>query len=303
MRVGVIGLGVIARFYLAAIEAVPGWRLGAVCDLDPAMLAPFDGTVPCFTDHRAMLAEAGLDAVIITAPNDTHARLCLDVLGAGLPVCVEKPLATTLDDGIAVDEMARRRDVPLFTAFHRRYNSHVQALSAELADAPPITGLTVRYLERIEEHVGKDRWYLDAARCGGGCVADNGPNAFDLAELFLGPLWLQDARIARDHVNTDRQAVLSVHGHAPGVIELDWSFPGERKEIEVRLADGTTRTIDLLAGYREFKSSLRHEYQGVLTAFGHAVRTHRRTDRGLATLALVDAAYQREGAARAREWS
>jgi predicted dehydrogenase len=299
MRVGVIGLGVISRYYFAAIKAVPGWRLGAVCDRDPEALAPYRGVVPCFADHHTMLATAGLDAVIVTTPNDTHASLCLDTLGAGLPVCVEKPLATTLEDGLAVDDAARLRGVPLFTAFHRRYNAHVRVLRAELTGAPPVTGLTVRYLERIEEHVGQDRWYLDARRCGGGCVADNGPNALDLAETFLGPVLLEDARISRDHDGTDRRAELSVLGRAPGTIELDWSYPGECKEVEVRLADGTKRVVNLLAGYPGFKGSLRHEYEGVLLAFGRAIRTRRHRDSGLAALALVDAAYRREETSRA----
>lgn len=35
----VIGLGVIAKFYLAAIEADPSFTLAAVCDRDEAALA------------------------------------------------------------------------------------------------------------------------------------------------------------------------------------------------------------------------------------------------------------------------
>ena len=289
MRLGIAGLGVISRFYLSALESSPDFTLAAVCDRDPAALAGH--RMPGYRDHRELLAAGGLDAVVVTAPNDVHAIVCRDVLEAGLPVCVEKPLATTLADGHDLAGLAARRRVALFTAFHRRYNSNVLALRDQVGDAT-IESMTVRYLEQIEDHVGHDRWYLDAARCGGGCVADNGPNALDLVRLFLGPVALRDVRIDRDDTGVDRQAVLALDR---ATVELDWSFSGEVKDVEVRLADGSVLHADMLAGYREFKESLRHEYEGVLREFAQAVRSGAAwSDGGLAALSVVDEAYRRE---------
>ncbi|WP_410585781.1 Gfo/Idh/MocA family protein [Amycolatopsis sp. lyj-108] len=296
IRAGVVGLGVISKFYLAALERSREFALAAVCDLDPAKLAK--SAVPGYRDHREMLADGGLDAVIVTAPNDVHATVCRDVLDAGLPVCVEKPIATRLADGEDLVARAARRDVALFTAFHRRYNGNVLALRERLVGGPPIASLTVRYLERIEEHVGGDRWYLDATRCGGGCVADNGPNALDLVQLFLGSMVLRDVRISRDADGVDRRATLVLEG---AVVELDWSFPGEVKDVEVRLTDGTVLRADLLAGYPEFKESLWHEYAGLLREFAQAVRTGGAwRDSGLDALSIVDECYRRENDAGRR---
>lgn len=293
IRVGVVGLGVISRFYLAAIAASPRFELAAVCDLDERASAGHH--VPAYRSHRAMLDAGGLDAVVVTAPNDVHAAVASDAVERGLPVCVEKPLATTLRDGLAVAEAARARGVALFTAFHRRYNANVLALRDKLTGAAPIVELTVRYLERIEEHVGEDRWYLDPARSGGGCVADNGPNALDLARLFLGELTLESARVTRMD-GIDRQAVLHVRGSAPAVVELDWSHPGETKDVTARLADGTVLRADVLEGYEEFKGSLWHEYEAVLRDFASAVAARSAwRDGGLAALDLVDEVYRREG--------
>lgn len=197
LRVGVVGLGVIARFHLAALAASPDWDLVAVCDLDPARaLEPRPG-VTGYTDHTRMLAEAGLDAVVVTAPNDTHARICADALTAGAAVCVEKPLALDLAEGEALAALARERGVPLTTAFHRRHNSEFAALRERIGGRT-VTEVTVRYLERIEEHAGSDTWYLDPERCGGGCVADNGPNAFNLVEALLGRAEVTGARVGYD---------------------------------------------------------------------------------------------------------
>lgn len=297
LRVGVVGLGAIARYYLAALGAGGPARLAAVCDVDEAALAPFRGRVPCHRDHRALLAAGGLDAVVVTAPNDVHAAICADALRAGVAVCVEKPLATRLADGEALAALASASGVPLLTAFHRRHNANVLALARRVERRAPVAELTVRYLERIEEHIGGEAWYLDPDRCGGGCVADNGPNALDLAALMLGPLRLTRATIRRDEHGVDRQAELRLESAAGARarIELDWSHPGERKELELRLADGSRERCDMLAGHPAFKSSLWHEYRAIVDELAAVVRGGRRhADGGLAALALVDAAYRAE---------
>lgn len=298
MRVGVIGLGVISRFYLRALEELDGMALAAVCDRNPDALTPFRDRLPCHTNHLDLLTTERLDAVVVTVPNDAHVPVCRDALALGLPVCVEKPLATTLTDGIALTEQSRATGVPLFTAFHRRYNATVRALAEQLPALPRVVALRVRYLERIEEHVGADRWYLDPARCGGGCVADNGPNAFDLVRQFLGPVEVTAAEVRRDESGVDRQALIrlrSVSG-VPAEVELDWSHPGEVKDVRLTLADGRELVADMLAGHREFKGSLWHEYLGVLRDFAKVVRHGGDPADGLAALSLVDDVYRAEAA-------
>ena len=301
-RVGLIGLGVISKFYVAAFDRLPGLDLAAVCDLRPAAQEPFHDIAKCYTGHAELLADAAVDAVVVNVPNDAHATVCGDALAAGLAVCVEKPLATRVEDGRALAALARERDVTLFTSFHRRYNSAVLRLLEEVAAADaPVRSLTVRYLERIEDHAGSDRWYLDADRCGGGCVADNGPNAFDLVRLFLGDVELTGADVHRDELGTDRRATVALRSTL-GVtarVELDWSYDGEVKDVGVELADGTRLFADMLAGHPEFKGSLWHEYVGVLTDFDTRLRAGRdAAGDGLAALELVDAVYRAEGAVR-----
>ncbi|GHF94354.1 MULTISPECIES: Gfo/Idh/MocA family protein [Amycolatopsis] len=294
IRVGLVGLGVIGAFYRAAIAARPDLHLAAVCDRRPELLHE---PLACYIDHRRMFAEAGLDAVVVTVPNDAHAAVCRDALAAGLAVCVEKPLATTLSDAVDLDRLARAAGRPLFTAFHRRYNDNLLALRAE--PDSPVRHVTVRYLERIEDHVGVDAWYLDPVRCGGGCVADNGPNAFDLVRLFLGDVTVTDVDITRAG-GVDRQAEIALRADsgATARVELDWSFPGEVKDMRVESADGSVRCADLLAGHPGFKQSLHHEYRGVVAEFAALARSGPRVPGdGLAALQLVEACYREENRA------
>jgi predicted dehydrogenase len=235
----------------------------------------------------------------VNVPNDAHAAVARDALLAGRAVCVEKPLAVTVAEGRGLCDLAARQGAVLFTAFHRRYNAPVLRLRDEVlrrtAAGARVARVTVRYWERIEEHVGRDRWYLDAARCGGGCVADNGPNALDLVHLLVGDVTLTRAAVDRDAAGTDRRAVLELAAPdgTEAVVDLDWSYGhGEVKDVTVRFADGAVLGADMLDGHPEFKGSLAHEYVGVLDHLARVVRgTSDAWPDGLRALELVHDAY------------
>ncbi|WKE73448.1 Gfo/Idh/MocA family protein [Streptomyces sp. WP-1] len=296
LRLGVIGLGAISPYYLAAAERLPAWELTAVCDARATTLEEFSGPAARFTDHRVLLAEARPDALVVAVPNDVHLPVCRDALNAGVPVCVEKPLALTAAEGRVLVELARRGGVPLMTAFHRRYNTAVRHLARRIAGRE-VRSARVRYLERIEEHLGGEDWYLDPARCGGGCLADNGPNALDVVRLLLGDLTVTGCAIERDGRAIDRRAVVRVRGGtgAMASVELDWSYPGELKDVEVELTDGEVLGADMLAGHTAFKGSLWHEYEAILGEFAELVDGRGTAGPGahggLHALELVEAAY------------
>ncbi|MBV7671065.1 Gfo/Idh/MocA family oxidoreductase [Streptomyces halstedii] len=297
---GVIGLGAISRYYLAALERSPHWRLAAVCDARPEVLREHGGGVPGWDDAAAMVREARPDGVVVAVPNDAHAEVCRAALAAGVPVCVEKPLALTVAQGRELAALAAASGTPLLTAFHRRHNDAFRRLRDAVAAAgSPVRRLRVRYLERIEEHTGGESWYLEPERCGGGCVADNGPNAFDLVRQLLGEVVMTRATVGRDVEGVDRTARLRLRadGGAEAEVLLDWAYDGERKDVTVTLADGRTLYADLLADHPGFKGSLWHEYEGILAEFaglraaGAAAVSGDGASGGLACLELTAAAY------------
>ncbi|MEU1006890.1 Gfo/Idh/MocA family oxidoreductase [Streptomyces sp. NPDC005890] len=297
MRYGVIGLGAIAPFFLEAIERCPDSTLAAVCDLDPAKTEALakEGTA-AFTDYRQLLAADVCDAVIITLPNHVHAEAAIAALDAGVAVCCEKPLAITSVDANRMAEAAERNGKTLFTAFHRRYNRHLIALREALPeDRSQITKLTVRYHENILEHIGGDGWYLDPERCGGGCLIDNGPNALDMAHALVGGLSLVGARLGdvRSGIEYVAELDLVSHDGVPVRVELDWALTtGETKDVVAELADGSVLRADMLEGFTAFKSSLQHEYDGILADFRDQVAARRTVcGTGVEIVGLVEDAY------------
>src|SRR5262249_10929108 len=91
---------------------------------------------------------------------------------------------------------------------------------------------------------------------------------------LLGEADVSAAAVGHDASGLDRQAsvVLTGADRATARGELDWSFPGECKDVEVVMADGRRLYADLLEGGGEVKQSLWHQYVGLLADFARQVR-------------------------------
>jgi predicted dehydrogenase len=290
-----IGLGVISRYYWRALELSPELSLVAVCDRDSSKLDDARRLgLWAADDFRELLARSDVDAVVINLPNDLHYLACKEALRAGKHVCCEKPLTLDVAQARELVGLARRQGRTLLTAFHRRYNANVLA-ARDTVGRRRIVRAVAHYLERIEEHCGQDRWYLDPKRSGGGCIADNGPNALDALSLFLGRLHLDACWIEQRREGVDLSARLQVSGERgeSADVLLDWTYPGEKKTIEFHLADGSTVRADMLGGFAGFKSSLEHEYEGVLADFAARIGAGDCFgEQGLAVVELIAEAYR-----------
>src|SRR5437868_7123797 len=106
LRGGVIGAGVFGGYHAAQYTRLPGVELTAVLDAELDRAAAVAGPLGAraFTDLADFLE--AVDVVTIASPGTAHAAQALAAIGAGKPVYVEKPLATTLADGRAVLDAA-----------------------------------------------------------------------------------------------------------------------------------------------------------------------------------------------------
>ncbi|MEO0379494.1 MAG: Gfo/Idh/MocA family oxidoreductase [Pseudomonadota bacterium] len=112
-RIGVAGAGLIGRQHLAAIARTPRVTLSAV--LDPAVS---DMEWPRVHDLSALADQS--DGVILAVPNALHAPMAHELINAGCPMLIEKPLAGTASEGAEL--VVAAGDVPILVGHHRRHN-------------------------------------------------------------------------------------------------------------------------------------------------------------------------------------
>lgn len=134
LRIGVVGLGDIAtKAYLPVLAGRADLEL-TLMSRDPGRVARACARfgVPRGTTRLDDLVDAGLDAVFVHAATDAHAELVERLLGAGLHVLVDKPLAPSLAEATRLVELAEAAGRSLAVGFNRRH----APVYAALADLP-----------------------------------------------------------------------------------------------------------------------------------------------------------------------
>ena len=139
VRIGLVGAGVMGADHARTIHSsVGGAELVAIHDSDISRakgVAKSCGDARVFDTAERLIADPGVDAVLIASPDATHAPLALACIEAGKPALVEKPLAATLDECCAVIEAetkSKRRLIQI--GFMRRFDPGYLAMKQVLVE-------------------------------------------------------------------------------------------------------------------------------------------------------------------------
>jgi predicted dehydrogenase len=113
IRVGFIGFGDRATDLLNQIRACPNADPVAFCDIFSKQLDRAKSLVPgaaVYLDHRRMLDDKSIDAILVATPQHLHAQHFCAALDADKHVYQEKTMAFTVDHAKAMREAFRKDD-------------------------------------------------------------------------------------------------------------------------------------------------------------------------------------------------
>jgi len=134
MTFGLLGAGRIGKVHARAVRSTPQARLAAVADAIPAAaqaLADEHGCAVASID--AILADPGIDAIIICTPTDTHADLIEAGVKAAKAVFCEKPIDLSVARVKACLDVVAAHKGALMVGFNRRFDPDFMALHAAIA--------------------------------------------------------------------------------------------------------------------------------------------------------------------------
>lgn len=132
LRIAVIGAGHLGRWHAQQLAGLEGIDLAAICDPDPSRKALADlYDCPWFASHEDLPLE-GLDGVTIAAPTTLHHRLATHFLERAVPCLVEKPLAATAAEALALCELAESKQTLLQVGHIERFNPALRAVTRRI---------------------------------------------------------------------------------------------------------------------------------------------------------------------------
>lgn len=193
IRLGVAGLGRAFVLMLPSFRADPRVRLVAAASPSPreaaAFTAEFGG--PCYANVAALCADPGVEAIYVATPHQMHRAHVVAALEAGKHVLVEKPLAVTLEDGLAMVEAARAANRHLIVGPSHSFDAPV-ALARQIIDSGEFGRLRMLqalnftdflYRPRRPEELRSDQ--------GGGVIFSQGIHQIDIVRLLAGGMVTQ----------------------------------------------------------------------------------------------------------------
>jgi predicted dehydrogenase len=129
VRYGLIGTGMMGAEHIVNLKLMPEAEIVAISDPTPSSLdwatavlgEDLAGKVEAYADHRDLLKNPKIDAVLIASPNYTHAGILQDMWGSSRHILCEKPLTTTLEDGQRVLDKAMAHKGVFWVAMEYRY--------------------------------------------------------------------------------------------------------------------------------------------------------------------------------------
>lgn len=129
LRVGVVGVGVMGSNHARVFAGLPGTELIGVADPDRKQADFVARTLGCtaVADVDGLL-DRGIDAITIAAPTHLHRDIALRCIAHGVHVMVEKPIASSVDEGREIINGARRAGVTLMVGHVERFNPAVEAI-------------------------------------------------------------------------------------------------------------------------------------------------------------------------------
>ncbi|KPP88317.1 MAG: myo-inositol 2-dehydrogenase / D-chiro-inositol 1-dehydrogenase [Rhodobacteraceae bacterium HLUCCA08] len=136
LGIALMGTGRMAHVYGPKVNAHPGLRLEVVYNPRRASAetaaARYGGRA--MDDLDAVLADPGVDAVIIATPTDTHVEYIERVAKAGKPIYCEKPLDQTLERVDRAMAVLQAHPVPFMLGFNRRFDPGNAAVRAAVRE-------------------------------------------------------------------------------------------------------------------------------------------------------------------------
>jgi UDP-N-acetylglucosamine 3-dehydrogenase len=232
IRVAVIGAGSMGMNHLRVLQDFDEEQVQLVGVAEPnesvLQRAMRRFHIAGYTDYRQMVEEQRPDLVAVVVPTYLHFEVASHLLDKGLNVLIEKPIASTVDEAVALIELARLRGAKIAVGHIERFNPAIIQLKRRLAfgELGRVFHLHARRLSPFPQRI------LDV-----GVTLDLATHDIDVMR------YLADAEVEGVYAETQRRihntnedlllGILRFSNDAIGILDVNWLTPAKVRELSV----------------------------------------------------------------------
>lgn len=259
MKFGLIGYGKVANLHAQAIKDCPAAKLVSVCGHNNAKCNQFaeKWSISSRSSVAEMAALDHIDAVIITTPHPRHHDDAIEAFTENCHVLVEKPMALTSSECIAMINAGKRTNKTLSVVSQRRWYPSSQRIkraieSGKLGNAA-IAQVTILGW-RDKAYYDSDPWRGKWDTEGGGVLINQAPHQFDLMCWFMGPVSEIQAywgNINHPYIEVEDTAVASVlfqNGGLGSILVSNSQKPGIYAKVHIHGSNGSSAGVQTDGG-------------------------------------------------------
>jgi predicted dehydrogenase len=235
VKLGIIGLGRWARVLARAAAGSSALKIVAGFSRSEEKRQSFarDLGIPAVPDLASMLSDPEIRGVIITVPNEQHLPVAAEVAKARKHVYTEKPIASTLEDGIEIAALQQRYGITVTVGHSARLMAGIRKIRAAIdsGELGRVAFIEANFSnERALELTPLTwRWYKDKAP--GGPLSQLAIHQFDVLH-YLGGEIVEASSIASKlspvgaEVDDQSMTLLRFADGKIGYVGSCWTSPG-----------------------------------------------------------------------------
>ncbi|MDF1860570.1 MAG: Gfo/Idh/MocA family oxidoreductase [Verrucomicrobiales bacterium] len=144
-----------------------------------------------YTKAQGLIDDPGVDLIVITSPTAAHAEATIPALLSGKKVYLDKPIAHTMEDSIAIRKAEEEAGNPMIMGFTRRYETPWLKLH-EIVESGVIGDLKMMLIRAVLPYSFYFQTWHRTRAVSGGALNDKGSHYTDVFNWFAG-----DARANR----------------------------------------------------------------------------------------------------------
>jgi predicted dehydrogenase len=262
IRVAIVGLvHGHAGGFLRALPQSKGAKLVAIVEPRTDIARQYENKFQLdpklfYTDLEKMLNEQHPDAVLVYTAIGDHRKIIEAAAKHGVHSMVEKPLATTIEDALAVREVARKYHVQVLVNYETTWYASNREVYDEVAKGKlgDVRRIVVHDGHEGPKEIGVEpeflEWLTDPAKNGAGALFDFGCYGADLATVLMhGQAPISVSAVTQTEKPDvypkvdDEATVILRYPKAQAVLMPSWNWPFSRKDMEVYGVTGYAITV------------------------------------------------------------